>query len=96
LNTANTLKVTIDGANVFVNQAQVSAADLLADNGAVHVLDAVVLPNTTVADIAIGSPAHTTLVAAVIEARLLPALTNPFSQLTVFAPTNDAYFHSCY
>ena len=91
LNTANTLKVTIDGTNVFVNQAQVSAADLQADNGAVHVLDAVVLPNTTVADIAIGSPAHTTLVAAVIEARLLPALTNPFSQLTVFAPTNDAF-----
>ena len=91
LNTANTLKVTIDGTSVFVNQAQVSAADLQADNGAVHVLDAVVLPNTTVADIAIGSPAHTTLVAAVIEARLLPALTNPFSQLTVFAPTNDAF-----
>jgi uncharacterized surface protein with fasciclin (FAS1) repeats len=91
LNTANTLKVTIDGANVFVNQAQVSAADLLADNGAVHVLDAVVLSNTTVADIAIGSSAHTTLVAAVIEARLLPALTDPFSQLTVFAPTNSAF-----
>ena len=91
LNTANTLKVTIDGTNVFVNQAQVSAADLLADNGAVHVLDAVVLPNTTVADIAIGSAAHTTLVAAVVEARLLPALTDPFASLTVFAPTNDAF-----
>ena len=91
LNTANTLKVTIDGINVFVNQAQVSAADLMADNGTVHVLDAVVLPNQTVADIAIGSPAHTTLVAAVVEARLLPALTDPFASLTVFAPTNDAF-----
>jgi uncharacterized surface protein with fasciclin (FAS1) repeats len=91
LNTANTLKVTIDGSNVYINQAQVTAANLQADNGVVHVLNAVVLPAQTVADVAIGSTAHTTLVAAVVEARLLPALTNPFSQLTVFAPTNDAF-----
>ena len=91
LNTANTLKVTIDGTNVFINQAQVTAADIQADNGVVHVLNAVVLPVQTVADVAIGSPAHTTLVAAVVEARLLPALTNPFASLTVFAPTNDAF-----
>ena len=91
LNTANTLKVTIDGTNVFINQAQVTAADIQADNGVVHVLNAVVLPVQTIADLAIGSPAHTILVAAVVEARLLPALTNPFASLTAFAPTNDAF-----
>ncbi len=91
LNNANTLKVTIDGTDVFINQAQVTAADITASNGAVHVLGAVVLPNETVADIAIDSPDHTTLVAAVVEARLLPALTNPFATLTVFAPTDDAF-----
>ncbi|MFN5911359.1 MAG: fasciclin domain-containing protein [Bacteroidota bacterium] len=91
LNTTNTLKVTLDVSGVFVNQAQVTIPDLPADNGTVHVLDAVVLPSTTVADVAIGSPAHTTLVAAVIEARLLPALTNPFSSLNVFAPTDAAF-----
>ncbi len=91
LNNANTLKVTIDGSNVFINQAQVTAADIPADNGSVHVLDAVVLPGLTVADVAIGSPAHTVLVNAVVEARLLPALTNPFSSLTVFAPTDAAF-----
>lgn len=91
LNTINTLKVTIDGTDVFINQAQVTAADITASNGVVHVLNGVVLPALTVADIAIGSAAHTTLVAAVIEARLLPALTNPFTQLTVFAPTDDAF-----
>ena len=91
LNTDNTLKVTIDGSNVFINQTQVTAANLQADNGVVHVLNAVVLPNPTVADVALGSPAHTTLVAAVVEARLLPALTNPFASLTVFAPTNTAF-----
>lgn len=91
LNPANTLKVTIDGTNVFINQAQVTAANLQADNGVVHVLNAVVLPNETVVDIALGSPIHTSLVAAVVEARLLPALTNPFASLTVFAPTNTAF-----
>jgi uncharacterized surface protein with fasciclin (FAS1) repeats len=91
LNATNTVKVTIDGSKVFINQAEVSAADLTADNGVVHVLNSVLLPSETVADIAIGSAAHTTLVAAVIEAKLLPALTNPFSELTVFAPTDAAF-----
>jgi hypothetical protein len=31
------------------------------------------------------------LVAAVVEARLLPLLTDPFSEFTVFAPTNTAF-----
>jgi len=91
LSTTNTLKVTIEGADVFVNQAQVTAANVQAGNGAVHVLNGVVLPGETVADIAIDSPDHTTLVAAVVEARLLPALTNPFAELTVFAPTDAAF-----
>jgi uncharacterized surface protein with fasciclin (FAS1) repeats len=91
LNASNTLKVTIDGANVYVNQAQVTTADIAADNGVVHVINGVVLPRETVADVVIDSPAHTTLEAAVVEARLLPALTNPFTELTVFAPTDDAF-----
>jgi transforming growth factor-beta-induced protein len=91
LNTANTLKLTVDGTAVFVNQAQVNAADLAATNGVVHSIDAVVVVNETVADIAIDSPNHGTLVAAVVEARLLPALTDPNATLTVFAPTDDAF-----
>jgi uncharacterized surface protein with fasciclin (FAS1) repeats len=44
----------------------------------------------TVVDIAVGSPAHTTLVAAVKAAGLVEILQSagPF---TVFAPTNDAF-----
>ncbi|MCO4815413.1 MAG: fasciclin domain-containing protein, partial [Flavobacteriales bacterium] len=37
------------------------------------------------------SAVHTSLVAAVVEARLLPALTDPFEKYTVFAPTNTAF-----
>ena len=91
LNAANTVKITIAGTDVFINHAQVSTPNLGADNGTVHVLDQVLLPSETIADIAIDSPDHTTLVAAVVEARLLPALTNPFATLTVLAPTDDAF-----
>jgi uncharacterized surface protein with fasciclin (FAS1) repeats len=92
LNTANTLKLTVtSGSDVFVNQAQVNAADLPGSNGFVHSLNAVLLPVETVADVAIDSPDHTSLVAAVVQEGLLPALTNPFASLTVFAPTNTAF-----
>jgi transforming growth factor-beta-induced protein len=91
LNNANTLKMTVTGAgDVFVNQAQVTAVDILADNGVVHVLDAVVLPIETVADVAIDN-GFSTLVTAVVTAELLPALSDPFSEFTVFAPTNQAF-----
>ncbi|MCO6479360.1 MAG: fasciclin domain-containing protein, partial [Phaeodactylibacter sp.] len=38
------ITVTIDGGNVFINDALVTAVDLQADNGVVHVIDAVLLP----------------------------------------------------
>jgi transforming growth factor-beta-induced protein len=91
LSTTNTLKLTATSTgNVFVNQAQVTAVDINADNGIVHVLNAVVLPVETVADVAIDN-GFSTLVTAVVTAELLPALTNPLANYTVFAPTNDAF-----
>jgi len=91
LSQTNTLKLTVTSAgNVFVNHAQVTAVDITADNGVVHVLNAVVLPVETVADIAIDN-GFSTLVTAVVTAELLPALTNPLASYTVFAPTNDAF-----
>jgi len=91
LHNDNTLKLTINGTSVFANQAEVNGIDLMGSNGYVHSINSVLLDSETVADIAIDSPDHTTLVAAVVEARLLPALTNPFSELTVFAPTDAAF-----
>jgi uncharacterized surface protein with fasciclin (FAS1) repeats len=91
LSATNTLKLTVTGnSEVFVNQANVSATDIQADNGVVHVLDAVVLPVETVADVAIDN-GFTTLTTAVVTAELLPALTDPFATYTVFAPTNEAF-----
>jgi transforming growth factor-beta-induced protein len=91
LSTTNTLKLTATSSgSVFVNHAQVTAVDINADNGIVHVLNAVVLPVETVADVAIDN-GFSTLVTAVVTAELLPALTNPLANYTVFAPTNDAF-----
>ena len=39
--------VTIDANGVFINNAQVTMADIITDNGVVHVIDAVLLPVTT-------------------------------------------------
>lgn len=91
LNPANTIKLSIVGGNVFANQAQVNAADLTAANGVVHSLNAVILPNLTVADVAIGNTAYSSLVAALVKAELLPVVTDPFSKFTVFAPSNTAF-----
>lgn len=91
LSTSNTLKLTLTSAgSVYVNQAQVTTPNLNTDNGVVHVLDAVVLPFETVVDVAIDN-GFTSLTAAVVKAELLPALTNPLTKLTVFAPTNAAF-----
>lgn len=91
LETSNTLKLTkTTSGKVYVNQAEVISADLSADNGVVHVSNAVLLPSVTVADVAINN-GFTSLVAAVVKAELLPALSNPFASYTVFAPTNEAF-----
>lgn len=84
-----TITVNADGA--FINDALISITNLEADNGVVHVIDAVLIPPTiTVVDIAVGNPAFSTLVTAVTEAGLVETLQGegPF---TVFAPTNDAF-----
>ncbi|MEM9836750.1 MAG: fasciclin domain-containing protein [Bacteroidota bacterium] len=92
LNDANTVKLTRTSVddNLFINHAQITVRDVPATNGTVHVIDAVILPVETVVDVAIDNE-FTTLTTAVVEAELLPVLTNPADSFTVFAPTNDAF-----
>ncbi len=91
LSLSNNLKITVKATgDAFVNQAQITGTDIVAENGVVHILDEVVVPFETVVDVAIDN-GFTTLTTAVITAELLPALTDPYNLFTVFAPTNDAF-----
>ena len=85
--------VTINENGVFINNAKVTVADIEADNGVVHVIDAILIPSSlpsTVVDIVVNSADHTTLEAAVVAAGLVETLQGegPF---TVFAPTDAAF-----
>jgi uncharacterized surface protein with fasciclin (FAS1) repeats len=88
------ITVTINADGVFINDAQVIVADVMADNGVVHVIDAVLLPpappTNTILDIVVNSADHNTLEAAVLAAGLQGALAGP-GPLTVFAPTDAAF-----
>ncbi len=76
--------VTVDGANVI-------KTDIACSNGVIHVIDAVILPESrTIPEIAASAGTFETLVAAVGAAGLAETLGSegPF---TVFAPTDDAF-----
>jgi len=84
------IEVKLNGG-VMINDASVIRADLKALNGAIHVIDKVLLPPTkNIVEIAQGNSNFSILVAAVVKAGLVETLTSngPF---TVFAPTNDAF-----
>ncbi len=95
--------VEVRDGNVFINDAQVVIADVEASNGIVHVIDAVLLPPApepepqTIAEIAAGNEDLSTLVTALGVASeagpidFLGAVSDPHADLTVFAPTNDAF-----
>jgi transforming growth factor-beta-induced protein len=80
----------IDGGSLYINNSKVTVRDIKADNGIVHIIDAVLLPPSTVKDIVVASPTHKTLVAALGATGLTSALEGkgPF---TVFAPTDRAF-----
>ena len=80
--------VITDGRN---RTASITATDVTASNGVIHVIDKVILPaNSTVVQTAIALPQFSILVEAVTAAGLGDTLSGagPF---TVFAPTNDAF-----
>lgn len=77
-----------DGRN---RTANITATDISARNGVVHVIDKVILPaNQNIVQTAQGLPDFSILVEAVVAADLTGTLsgTGPF---TVFAPTNAAF-----
>lgn len=97
------LTVMIDDGTVTIkggaSSANVSKADILATNGVVHELDAVLIPenfvapecgNGTIAETAVATKDLSVLVEALTAADLVSTF-NGTDVFTVFAPTNEAF-----
>ena len=88
------IAVTINGSGVFINDAQVTVADVQASNGVVHVIDAVLLPPAPafnyIMDVVSNSDVHNTLEAALNASGLNETLSSP-GDFTLFAPTDAAF-----
>jgi uncharacterized surface protein with fasciclin (FAS1) repeats len=97
------LTVMLDGDMVTIkggaDEANVTKADIMATNGVVHEVNAVLLPknftapqcgNGSIADTAVATPALKILVEALAAADLVNTF-NGTDVFTVFAPTDDAF-----
>merc|ERR1712160_224060 len=98
----HSLGVDLEEGNVRIvgenNAVTVTTADVLCTNGVVHIVNAVIVPNLSLAaaapmnivETAQSVPELSSLVGALVQADLVDALSGdgPF---TVFAPTNDAF-----
>lgn len=86
--------VVVDDDGVKLDGAIVTATDIVATNGVIHVIDTVILPPDAqfkdVVDTAVAAGSFTTLAAALDAAGLIDTLKGegPF---TVFAPTDVAF-----
>ena len=97
---ANGAEAALSLANntLFVNKSAVSLADVMADNGVIHIVDQVISvpaakgePTQTIVDIAASDDDFSTLVAALTAADLVTTLSDTSATFTVFAPTNAAF-----
>jgi len=97
---ANGAETALSLANntLFVNKSAVALADVMADNGVIHVVDQVITvpaakgePTQTIVDIAASNDDFTTLVTALTAADLVTTLSDTSATFTVFAPTNAAF-----
>jgi transforming growth factor-beta-induced protein len=88
-------EVTIDGEVMINGTVKVVATDIQGTNGVIHVIDAVLVPemqkSNTIADIAVANSEFSILVEALMKADLVGAVADSEAELTVFAPTNDAF-----
>ena len=83
--------IAVKGGKVTVGNATVTAADVRASNGVIHVIDQVILPSmNSIVDVASEAGSFSTLLAAATHAGLAETLGSdgPF---TVFAPTDAAF-----
>jgi uncharacterized surface protein with fasciclin (FAS1) repeats len=83
------VKSTETGA--MIGNAKITATDITASNGVIHVIDTVLMPPADdIVITAINNPKFSTVVAAIKAAGLVETLQGP-GPFTVFAPTDAAF-----
>lgn len=92
------LALSFVDSTLFTNTSVVSATDVVANNGVIHVVDQVILPPSmrgeptlNIVETALANDQFSTLVTALTEADLVDTLANEDETFTVFAPTNAAF-----
>ncbi len=89
-------ELTLDGETLKINNATITTTDVLASNGIIHVIDAVLVPPAetiplNLVQTAINAGDFTTLVSALAASGLDQVLADESQQYTVFAPTDAAF-----
>lgn len=96
----DTAALSLDMGQLFVNQSEVVATDVIASNGIIHVIDSVLLPPAdepvepqldSIYNTAIAAGNFQTLVAALQATGLDGPLAGGHEIYTVFAPTDEAF-----
>ncbi len=96
LNKSN-IAITLQGDDLYINNAKVIITDIAASNGIIHAIDTVITPpaptdiDGTIIDAAVGTPELSTLVSAIEAAGLVDLLSDETKMFTVFAPLNSAF-----
>lgn len=92
------LTVQVQDHTLFINQSTVTAADIQATNGIIHVIDAVLLPpaeepdpTLNIVETAVEAGSFQTLASLLVATGLDAVLSDQSSLFTVFAPTDDAF-----
>ena len=88
--------LTKDANGVSINAAKVTTADVAADNGVIHVINAVIVaPASNIVELAVATPTLSLLKEAVLRASTgktnVAAVLAGAGPFTVFAPTNTAF-----
>ena len=91
--------LSLDGETLMINDANITATDITATNGIIHVIDAVLTPPNTdttpatedIAATLAGKADYSTLLANLQSSGLDAALADSAKTYTIFAPTNAAF-----
>ena len=81
----------LDGGQIMIEGAKLVAADIECDNGVIHIIDQVIMPeSSTIPEVAQAAGSFKTLLSAATAAGLVETLSGE-GPLTVFAPTDEAF-----